>query len=160
MGDANLVAGEHSSAVPVLESIDDVVAIVAKSGRPVFVRFSSAVPDGDDEASIDHETGLELPGLSVNPLNPPAWWRGRELEEWVVRRICTYAHLQARDPDRSCWLVPGVVVDRGPDNEPLIVPDRPLAKIAREVVEECRERRVRAGLEDPDECEGPDWQAT
>jgi hypothetical protein len=99
-----------------------------------------------------------LLGLSVNPLDPPPWWHGRELEEWVIRRICTYAHLQIREPERSCWLVQGAVVDRGPDNEPLIIPDAVLAKIASDVVAECWKRRVQAGLEEPDELDGPDWQ--
>jgi hypothetical protein len=144
--------------IPELTSIDDVVDVVAKARRPVFVRFSESTPDGLDEPSVDHETGLELPGLSVNPLDPPPWWHGRELEEWVIRRICTYAHLQIREPERACWLVQGAVVDRGPDNEPLIIPDAVLAKIASDVVAECWNRRVQAGLEEPDELNGPDWQ--
>jgi hypothetical protein len=148
----------NSATIPELTSIDDVVDEVAKSSRPVFVRFSKSPPDGLDEPSVDHETGLELPGLSVNPLDAPTWWRGRELREWVIRRICTYAHLQIREPDRACWLVQGNVVDRGPDNEPLIIPEALVAKIAHEVVAECRAQRVRAGLEEPDELDGPEWQ--
>jgi hypothetical protein len=152
--------GDGPSAVPVLESIEGVLAVVSTARRPVFVRFSTTEPHSADEPSVDHESGLELPGLSVNPLNPPAWWRGRSLEEWVVRRICTYAHLQHREPDRSCWVVQGEIVDRGPDNEPLIVPDRVLAKIARTVVAECMDRRVRAGLESTGAREGPPWQTS
>jgi len=65
---------------------------------------------------------------------------------------------EVREPERACWLVHRAVVDRGPDNEPLIIPDAVLAKIASEVVAECWKHRVRAGLEEPDELHGPEWQ--
>lgn len=144
---------------PVLRSIDEIVDIVNRSSRPVYVRFAADPPQPNDP-SVDHETGLTLPGLSVNPLHVPRWWNGRSVEEWVVRRVCTYAHLQADNPDRSCWLVHGQVVDHGPDNEPLIVPEGPIALIAREVVDECMARRIAAGLEPADGKTPPPWQAT
>jgi hypothetical protein len=141
----------------VLNSIEAVVEAVSQCRETVFVRFSTAPPDGLDERSVDHETGIRLPGLSVNPLDPPTWWGDRSLEEWVVRRICTYAHLQDEDPSRTCWMLEGGVVDRGPDNEPLIVPRRPVAVIARSVVAECMRRRVEAGLEECPDGKAP-WQ--
>ena len=30
----------------------------------------------DDDRSVDHQSGLSLPGLSVNPLHPPSWLAG------------------------------------------------------------------------------------
>jgi hypothetical protein len=75
-----------------------------------------------------------------------------------VRRVCTDAHLQARDPDRQCWLVRGTVVDRGPDNESLLADATPIAVVDSEVVAECMRRRIAAGLEDP-AGGGPAWQA-
>lgn len=149
-------SGDHD--LPVLESIGEVVDAVTQCRETVFVRFSTAPPDGLDEPSVDHETGIHLPGLSVNPLDPPVWWDQRGLEEWVVRRICTYAHLQVEDPSRTCWIVEGAVVDRGPDNEPLVVPRRAIAVIDRSVVAECLQRRIAAGLERPEPAKPP-WQA-
>jgi hypothetical protein len=148
----------EASSVPVLTTVDAVVAAVEAVDDCVYVRFSQAPPDGSDEPSTDGESGLDLPGYSVNPLDPPRWWPADRIEEWIVRRVCTYAHLQAREPDRQCWLVQGTVVDRGPDNEPLLTDATPIAMVDSEVVAECMRRRVAAGLEDHDAA-GPPWQA-
>ena len=134
--------------------------MIERSGVPVYVRFSKAPPEGLKEPSVDGETGLEMPGLSVNPLDPPNWWRGHGLDEWIARRICSYAHLQADDPKRVCLLVSGTVVDRGPDNEPLLAGAEVVAIVSRAVVDECRRRRLEAGLDRPDDCDDPPpWQA-
>ncbi|MBW3611065.1 MAG: hypothetical protein KY438_06000, partial [Actinobacteria bacterium] len=86
--------------------------------------------------SRDYESGLELPGLSTNPLDPEEWW-SRPLEDWLSRRLCQYAHLADQEGnDRQAWVLEGTVVGHGPDNEPLVELRRPVAFISDEVVAE------------------------
>jgi hypothetical protein len=102
-----------------------------------YVRFSKG-PDHDrNRTSRDYESGLELPGLSVNPLRPEPWWT-RPLEEWLARQLCNYVHLAEADDDRMAWILGGEVVGRGPDNEPLLRPWAAHAILARDVVEEAK----------------------
>src|SRR5437660_12625841 len=98
---------------------------LAKRHRHLFVRYSSG-PDEDLGAkSTDYESGLELPGLSVNPLRPEPWW-SRPLEHWIARQLCAYAHLGGEDDKVPCVLF-REVVGRHPDNEPLVGSFEPLA---------------------------------
>ena len=125
--------------LPVLHTVEEVVALVARSEEVVHVHFGHPDHSGP---SCDHESGLLLPGLSVNPLTPPRWWRDRPLADWVVRQICTYAHLE--EGRRACLIVTGEIADRGPDNEPLLAAPTFLAAVAPEVVLACRERHERS----------------
>ena len=43
-------------------------------GPAAYVRYSKGPQHDLGEASVDTESGLELPGLSVNPLDPEPWW--------------------------------------------------------------------------------------
>ena len=52
--------------------------------------------------SIDTESGLELPGLSVNPLAAESWWT-RPLRDWLARQLCQYRHLSEKNPARFAW---------------------------------------------------------
>ena len=145
---------------PVLRSVAEVADFVRDSASTVHVRFGE--PDDDLRApSIDHESGLTLPGLSVNPLSPPSWWRDRPLEDWVVRQICSYAHLQQNHPERACVLVTGTVVERGPDNEPLLAGADLVAVLTPDVVREARRRHP--GSPRPEDAPAEDgaapWQA-
>jgi hypothetical protein len=146
--------------VPLLATIDDVVELVRSDDRDLYVRFGDP---GDDlrSHSVDHESGLTMPGLSVNPVSPPSWWQGRSLAAWVVRQICSYAHLQEHDPQRACVLLTGRIVDRGPDNEPLLNDASLVAILAPEVVEEAQRRhRPSTRPEDQPTGEGAaPWQA-
>ena len=100
-----------------LRSLESLAAALGE--RPSYVRYSEG-PDHDrDETSLDTESGLELPGLSVNPLDPEPWWT-RETLDWLARQLCQYKHLRDRNPDRAAWLVRGQLVGRGPDCEPLL----------------------------------------
>jgi hypothetical protein len=113
-----------------LDVVDDIVEIVRLVERQpaVFIRYSEG-PDRDGERpSMDYESGLPLPGLSVTVLNPPSWWT-RPATDWVARRICKYAELLQGPGDRRPWLLTGRMVDTGPDHEPLVVEARPLAWI-------------------------------
>lgn len=104
-----------------------------------FVRFSKGPAHDADSGSRDYESGLDLPGLSVNPLAPEAWWR-RPPKEWLARQICNYVHLREdADDDRRAWVLTGRVVGRGPDNEPLVTDHHPVAWLSDELIREAKE---------------------
>jgi hypothetical protein len=107
----------------------------------VHVRFSEG-PDADrDRGSIDTESSLELPGLSVNPLELESWWT-RPRRDWLARQLCQYRHLSEKNPKRRAWLLRGDTVARGPDNEPLVADVQPIAYLSEEVLDEA-ERHYR-----------------
>jgi len=117
----------------------------------VYVRYSEG-PERDDRPSIDTESELELPGLSVNPLHAEPWWT-RPFEDWLARQICQYQQLQEKNPDRFAWVLQGVEVGRGPDCEPLLRDVRPVAPLDASVLSEAGERyrarfHARRGPED------------
>ena len=105
----------------------------------LYVRYSAGPEHDEAQVSRDHESGLEMPGLSVNPLQPEPWWV-RPLEDWLARQLCQYAHLQQKSPDeRHAWVLTGPAVGRGPDCEPLIAPATFVAWIDDAVVAEARD---------------------
>jgi hypothetical protein len=56
----------------------------------------------------------------------------------VARRLYDYRHLRRRrGPDVRPWVLRGVEVARGPDNEPLVRCLEPVAWLAEEVVGEA-----------------------
>ena len=127
----------HDEDAPLLRSVGELVDLVGK-GRHLFVRYSKGPEDDADRESVDYESNLTLPGLSVNPLDPESWW-DRPVEDWVVRQLCQYAHLKDEsDDERRAWVLTGRVVARGPDNEPLVDDPEPVAYLADELVEEAK----------------------
>jgi len=121
---------------PTIDRLDDLVDLVTAHQEPLYVRFSKG-PEADAEAqSLDHESGLELPGLSVNPLHPEPWWT-RPVRDWLARQLCQYAHLRDEGAGRYAWVLTGQVAGRGPDCEPLIAEPRAVADIADEVIDEA-----------------------
>jgi Family of unknown function (DUF6098) len=144
-----------------VNSVDQLVELVGASGTPTYVRFSADVAHDRVHGSVDHESGLPLPGLSVNPLQPPSWWR-KPLRAWVVRQLCTYHHLKDQDDDRRCWIVVGSVIDRGPDNEPLLTDVRAIAVVADDVLDECRQREDASprGEDAANDDGSAPWQST
>jgi hypothetical protein len=130
-----------TGGLPVLRSLAEVAEVVQRR-RGVCVRFSRGPEWDRGEASVDYESGLELPGLSVNPLSPEPWWT-RPLEDWLARQLCQYAHLlDDADEHRVAWLLVGDEVGRGPDCEPLLAEAVPLALVERSALDEA-ERRYR-----------------
>jgi hypothetical protein len=106
----------------------------------VFLRFSKGPMADRRSVSRDHESGLELPGLSVVPLWPQPWWR-RPLEDWLARQVCKYLHLRENaDDERYGWLLRGDVVARGPDDEPLVTDVEPLVWLSEPLLDEARHR--------------------
>jgi hypothetical protein len=122
----------------VLDSLEDLADLV--SGRPgLFVRFSDG-PDSDaSEASVDYESGLTLPGLSVNRLDSPRWWT-RPLLDWLARQICQYLHLTERSHSHRGWVLTGTMVGRGPDDEPLLSDIEPVAWLGETLITAAQAR--------------------
>lgn len=113
--------------------------LAERVGPRVFVRFSKGPTDDRNRFSRDYESGLQLPGLSVNPLQPESWWT-RPVEEWLARQLCNYVHLtEEADDDRGAWILEGDVVAHGPDNEPLVTDVHPLAWLSPAVLDEAKE---------------------
>ncbi|HVT22480.1 MAG TPA: DUF6098 family protein [Mycobacteriales bacterium] len=122
--------------LPVLETVHDVVELVQRHGRNLYVRWSQGPAADSGAQSRDDLTGVRLPGLSASALAVEDWWEGRSLDAWVARRLYDYRHLRDRRGARP-WLMLGSEVGRGPDNEPLVRCDEPLAWIAESVVARC-----------------------
>lgn len=115
-----------------VNNLDDLEKIVRTEGT-VYLRYSEDV--GTDSASLDGESGLRLPGLSVNPLSPEAWWT-RPLKDWLARQICQYKHLGDKR-GRQAWILAGHCVGRGPDCERLIDQVRPLGRLDQQLLDEA-----------------------
>src|SRR5690606_32273610 len=93
----------------------------------------------DAQRSVDTESGLELPGLSVNPLDAEPWW-SRSLEDWLARQLCQYRHLAEQNPDRIAWVLRGKSAGRGPDCEPLLRDVEPIAILTPSLLEEAEHK--------------------
>jgi len=117
------------------------LADLVAADSSLHVRFSAG-PDRDaSSGSRDGESGLELPGLSVNPLGAERWW-SRPLEDWLARQLCQYSHLARREGDRFAWVLRGTIAGRGPDCEPLLTEIDPVVILQAELLDEA-ERRYR-----------------
>lgn len=128
-----------------ISSLDRLADIVHRYGH-VYVRYSEG-PEHDRDESIDTESGLALPGLSVNPLHAEDWWT-RPFEDWLARQVCQYRELSEKNPDRFAWALCGTEVGRGPDCEPLLREVIPVARLDGRLLEEADRRyqeRFRAG---------------
>ncbi|MCP2636096.1 DUF6098 family protein [Microbacterium sp. HD4P20] len=128
-----------------ITTLEDLVDVVRRHDR-AYLRYSEG-PSNDREGSVDTESGLTLPGLSVNPLHPEQWWT-RPLEDWIARQVCQYRDLQQKNPDRFAWVLSGVEVGRGPDCEPLLREVTPIARLDDRLLDEADRRykvRFRAG---------------
>ena len=122
----------------VLSRMGELADLVAESVRPLFLRYSEG-PASDRGSSVDTESGLDLPGLSVNPLQPESWWT-RPIEDWLARQICQYQQLQDHNPGRFAWVLTGREVGRGPDCEPLLRSVIPVARLDDELIDEASRR--------------------
>jgi Family of unknown function (DUF6098) len=113
----------------------------------LYVRYSEGYDADRDGGSLDAESGLELPGLSVNPLRPEPWWT-RPVTDWLARQLCQYRHLQEQNPKRFAWVLRGECTGRGPDCEPLLAHVVPVARLAPSVLDEAErtyQERFEAG---------------
>ncbi|MEV4491717.1 DUF6098 family protein [Micromonospora coxensis] len=135
----------NGTPMPVLEDLDQVVALLRESepGEELYVRWSRG-PAVDlrgaerVQSSRDALTGIELPGLSANPLSVEDWWGRRPLRLWVARRLYDYCHLrELRGPGVQPWVLVGEQRGRGPDNEPLVHVHRPVAWVSERALREA-----------------------
>ena len=150
-------AQDRSSAAGALDEIDSLDALVelVRRRRGLYVRWSRGPEEDGHERSRDHASGLELPGLAANPLDPPGWWTLPE-DAWVARQVTAYDHLGQDQPDHVAWVLSGRMVDRGPDNEPLVVDVEPVACLTPGVLDEAAERAPRS---DRDRDDDASWRA-
>lgn len=127
-----------------LDRLADLEELAAEAPG-LYIRYSHGPERDADGGSIDTESGLELPGLSVNPLHPEPWWT-RPLGDWIARQLCQYKHLQEKNPERFAWVLRGRQVGRGPDCEPLLVDVLPVARLSPQLLAEA-ERRYRENFD-------------
>jgi hypothetical protein len=120
-----------------LGSLAQLADTVHRYGK-LYVRYSEG-PASDRDGSVDTESGLTLPGLSVNPLHAQAWWT-RPFEDWLARQVCQYRELSEKNPDRFAWVLSGTETGRGPDNEPLLRAVVPIARLEDQLLDEAARR--------------------
>lgn len=131
--------GEQRSDVPPrVEHLAQLAAFV-RACPGLHVRYSKGPDDDASRHSVDTESGLELPGLSVNPLDAEEWWC-RPLEDWLARQLSQYRHLAEKDPERVAWILRGEMCGRGPDCEPLLRNVEPVAMLGEALLEEAQRR--------------------
>lgn len=124
--------------IPTLEALSELEALVNDS-PDLYVRYSRGWDHDCEGGSVDTESGIELPGLSVNPLAPELWW-SRPLADWLARQLCQYKHLGEKNPERVAWVARGTIVGRGPDCEPLLERVEPVALLSRGLLAEAEQR--------------------
>ncbi len=127
----------EGGARPVIRRLEDLEGMLG--GPRSYVRYSEGPDQDADGGSIDTESELELPGLSVNPLDPEEWWT-RPVTDWLARQLCQYKHLQESNRDRRAWLVRGEVVGRGPDCEPLLAAVEYVGELGEDLLDEAERR--------------------
>jgi hypothetical protein len=141
--------------MPVVGSLDELTALIesSKADQVLYVRWSKGPAEdcaGAEQTSRDALTGVELPGLSANPLRVEPWWGDRSVRLWVARRLYDYRHLrEERGPGVRPWILVGEERGRGPDNEPLVHCRQPIAWVSDAALREC-ERVV-------EEQGSPEW---
>lgn len=127
--------------MPTVETLDELTGL-ARRHPEMFVRWSRGPAADAAGESSDDLTGEPLPGLSANPLAVEPWWGDRPLRVWIARRLYDYSHLKhEKGPGVRPWVLEGREMARGPDNEPLVSCDTPVAWIADCVIAEA-ERAV------------------
>ncbi|MGW0535002.1 DUF6098 family protein [Streptomyces sp. NPDC003032] len=137
-----------SDDLPVLRTLRELAHLVERH-RSLYVRWSRG--PGTDlgngrtrTMSRDDLTGVDMSGLSANPLDIEPWWQDRPIELWVARRLHDYSHLPREKGDGvRPWVLLGHENGRGPDNEPLVKDVEPMAWIDARMIDEAREKVAR-----------------
>ncbi|HVV24044.1 MAG TPA: DUF6098 family protein, partial [Pseudonocardiaceae bacterium] len=92
-----MTPADDRDVLPTVASLDELVTLVERfqSDDALYVRWSKGpAADLAQPASKDGLTGVELPGLSANPLRVEPWWGDRSLRLWLARRLYDYRHLR------------------------------------------------------------------
>ena len=125
--------------LPTVRTLDELAALV-DARRDLYLRWSRGPGTDRDSTTRDELTGIELPGLSANPLSVEDWWGELSRRVWVARRVYDYRHLKDdKGPDERPWVLEGREIGRGPDNEPVVRCERALAWVDDGVVDEAVE---------------------
>ncbi|WP_309069162.1 DUF6098 family protein [Microbacterium sp.] len=132
----------RSTDLPTIATLAELAEFVGRREQS-YIRYSKGPAHDASEQSRDTESGLDLPGLSVNPLHPETWW-SRPVEDWLARQVCQYSQLAEKNPDRFAWVLDGRTVGRGPDCEPLLADVEPLARLAPALLDEAAARYEQA----------------
>ena len=124
-----------------IRSLEELAELVSRARSELYVRWTDDIErDLRTGTSRDELMGIELPGLSVNPLALEIWWGDRPTTTWVARRLYDYRHLLGvRGPGTRPWVVIGRPCGRGPDNEPLITDCEVIAEIDAAVADRATE---------------------
>lgn len=131
-------ADRPTSTLLVIHRLAELAALV-RASPGLQVRWSEGPAQDAERTSIDTESGLRLPGLSVNPLDAESWWT-RPLEDWLARQLSQYRHLQEENPDRFAWVLRGELAGRGPDCEPLLSNPEAIAILDEQLLQEAQDR--------------------
>jgi hypothetical protein len=127
----------HPTDLPTVHDLDGLVDLVRGfgDGHDLYVRWSAGPAD-----DLRHDR------VSATPLRIEPWWGSRSPRLWLARRLFDYRHLNG--PTVRAWVLLGEETGRGPDNEPLVACQRPLAWIEDAVLAECAQVviRQRAGV--------------
>ncbi|MGH2757986.1 MAG: DUF6098 family protein [Actinomycetota bacterium] len=126
------------TALPTIESLEELERYVLQEPE-LCVRYSKGPHADRSSPSVDHESGLLLPGIPVTPLRAEPWWT-RDRKDWIARQLCHYVEVGDDACDRQAWLLIGRVAGYGPDREPLLWPWTPVAVLTETVIEEARAR--------------------
>ncbi|GAA1355188.1 hypothetical protein GCM10009660_56560 [Catellatospora bangladeshensis] len=139
-GNAPDMGTDDPQEMRTLTDLAELVQLVEERGSELFVRWSRGPEVDAGGCSRDGLTGIRLPGLSANPLAVEPWWGDRSLKVWVARRLYDYRHLpRRRGPGVRPWLLVGSEAGRGPDNEPLVRCEEPVAWVSEDVLRQCEE---------------------
>jgi hypothetical protein len=118
--------------------LQELADLVGLGDRDLYVRWSKGPSHDRDSQSSDDLTGMDLPGLSASALAVEDWWRDRSLKLWVARRLYDYRHLRERRGARA-WVFRGTELGRGPDNEPLVSCEQPIAWVGDAAIDEAEQ---------------------
>lgn len=121
---------EDDREVTTVEDLAGLVELV-EADQGLYLRYSKGPEHDLDRTSVDYESDLELPGLSVTVLDAPGWWT-RSLTDWLSRQVCKYADLEGNG--LRPWVLTGHEVGYGPDHEPLVVDAAPVAWLGEQVM--------------------------
>lgn len=126
------------------EPIDSMYGLEAALRRfpDLHVRFSEGPSADLAETSRDAESGLELPGLSVDPLQPEPWWH-RPVSDWLARQLRRYRRPADRDSGRFAWVLTGRMEGRGAECEPLLADTVAVARLSPRLLEEAEQHYLR-----------------
>lgn len=142
------------STMPLICSLDELVELAA-THPALYLRWSGG-PDADADANAAHcsdgdggATRTRGTGVVVNPLAVEPSWGDRPLRAWLVRRLHDRRHLGERTRDARPWLLEGDEVGRGPDGEAAVACRRPIAWVARDVIDAAlEEAEAQAGADE------------